>query len=188
MTRASGWLKLAPTPLAGLVVIERQRRQDNRGYFSRFFCAEELALAGLETAIAQINHTFTSRRGSVRGLHFQYAPHGENKIVSCLRGEIFDVAVDLRRDSATFRKWYGEFLSADNRKSLCIPPGFAHGFQTLSDNCELIYLHSTPYVARSEGALNVNDPMLGIQWPLPFTDISERDESHAVIEADFTGI
>ena len=177
-----------PTALNGLMVVERQRLADHRGYFSRFFCAEELSAAGFALPIAQINHTLTRQRGAVRGLHFQHPPHAEDKLVSCLRGEIFDVAVDLRTGSETYLQWHAEILSADNCKSLMIPQGFAHGFQTLSDDCELLYLHSRPYVAGAEAALNARDPALGIRWPLAFTDISERDTLHPHITHEFTGV
>lgn len=177
-----------PSPLPGLAVVQRKRLEDPRGFFSRLFCADELAAVGFALPIAQINQTLTSKRGAVRGLHFQHPPHAEDKFVSCLRGEIFDVAVDLRRGSATFLKWHAEVLSADNCRSLFIPQGFAHGFQTLTDDCELLYLHSRPYAAGAEGALNANDPALAIAWPRAFTDISERDSAHPHITADFNGI
>ena len=176
------------TPLQGLVVVQRQRAQDHRGFFSRFFCAEELKPAGFELPIAQVNHTLTARRGAVRGLHFQHPPHAEDKFVSCLRGEILDVAVDLRHGSPTFLQWHAEILSADNARSLMIPQGFAHGFQALTDDCELLYLHSRPYAAEAEAALNVNDPRLAIPWPLAFTDISARDAGHPFLTSDFTGL
>lgn len=161
--------------------------EDSRGFLSRFYCAEEFANAGARLQIAQINHTFTRKRGAVRGLHYQLAPHAEMKFVSCIQGEIWDVAVDLRRDSPTFLQWHGEVLSAANRRSLFLPEGFAHGFQALSDNCELIYLHSTAYHPESEGALNTGDPKLGIFWPLPITEISERDREHKMLEQHFQG-
>lgn len=177
-----------PTPLADLTVIRRRPHEDARGLFARLFCVEEFREIGLSKTIAQINHSVTRKKGSVRGLHFQYAPHAETKIVSCLKGKIFDVAVDLRLDSPTFLHWHGEVLSADNRQALCIPEGFAHGFQTLSEDCELIYLHTEAYHPESEGALNVADPKLGIAWPLPITEISERDRNHKLIEQSFQGI
>ena len=177
-----------PTALKGLMVVERQRLADHRGYFSRLFCAEELATVGFSLPIAQINHTLTRQRGAVRGLHFQHHPHAEDKLVSCLRGEIFDVVIDLRSGSETFLKWHAEILSADNCKSLMIPQGFAHGFQALSDDCELLYLHSRPFAAGAEAALNARDPALGIHWPLAFTDISERDAKHPLITQEFTGV
>ncbi|MDQ0016168.1 dTDP-4-dehydrorhamnose 3,5-epimerase [Variovorax boronicumulans] len=176
------------TPLAGLVCVQRQKLEDARGFFSRFFCAEELAAAGFAGPVAQINHTLTQRRGSVRGLHFQHPPHAEDKLVSCLHGEIFDVAIDLRQGSPTFLHWHGEVLSAGNARSLLIPKGFAHGFQALSDDAELLYLHSTPYAAAAEGALNARDPALAIAWPLAFADVSERDAGHPFLSSDFTGL
>jgi dTDP-4-dehydrorhamnose 3,5-epimerase len=176
------------TPLAGLRVVRRQRVEDERGFLSRLFCAQELAAAGFVLPIAQVNHAYTKRRGAVRGLHYQNQPHCEDKFVSCLRGAIFDIAVDLRRDSPTFLRWHGEVLNAGNAASLLVPQGFAHGFQALSDDCELIYLHSRPYTAGAEGGLNVLDPLLAIKWPLPFSDISARDAARAFISRDFSGI
>ncbi len=176
------------TALNGLKVVQRQRAQDSRGFFSRLYCAADFAALGAHMAIAQINHTLTARCGAVRGLHFQHPPHAEDKFVSCLRGEIFDVAVDLRRGSATFLRWHGERLSADNARSLLIPQGFAHGFQALTDDCELLYLHSRAYAPEAEGALNARDPALAIAWPLPISDLSARDAGHAYVGAGFAGI
>jgi dTDP-4-dehydrorhamnose 3,5-epimerase len=121
-------------------------------------------------------------------MHFQFPPHAEDKLVSCLRGEVFDVAIDLRSGSTTFLQWHGEILSGENCKSLLIPQGFAHGFQTLSQDCELLYLHSAAYHPGAEGALNPLDPAVGIEWPLAFTDISERDSKHPLIAQTFTGV
>ena len=182
------WFETRSTPLAGLAVVQRRAREDSRGFFSRFYCANELSAAGFALPVVQINHTRTLRRGAVRGLHFQRPPHAEDKFVSCLRGEVFDVAVDLRRDSPTFLRWHGEVLSADNRASLMIPQGFAHGFQTLADDCELLYLHSRAYEPEAEGALHVSDPALAITWPLPIAEMSERDARHAPITPEFRGI
>lgn len=177
-----------PTPLTGLMLVQRKAIEDHRGFLSRFYCAEEFRAAGIDKPVAQINHTLTRQRGAVRGLHFQHPPHAETKVVSCLKGEILDVAVDLRRDSPTFLHWHGEILSAANRKSLLIPEGYAHGFQTLAEDCELIYLHTSPYHPESEGALNVADPRLNIAWPLPVNDLSERDRNHPFISQNFQGI
>ncbi|MBI4807405.1 MAG: dTDP-4-dehydrorhamnose 3,5-epimerase [Nitrosomonadales bacterium] len=177
-----------PTPLAGLTLVQRTAIEDQRGFLSRFYCADEFRAAGLDKPIAQINHTLTRNRGTVRGMHFQYPPHAESKLVSCLQGEIFDVAVDLRRDSPTYLQWHGVRLSERNRQSLLIPEGFAHGFQTLTEDCELIYLHTAAYHPESEGALNAADPELGIAWPLAISEISERDRNHKSIEQDFQGI
>ena len=147
-----------PMPLAGLLLVQRKATEDQRGFLSRFYCAEEFGEAGFDKPIAQINHTLTCNKGAVRGLHFQHPPHAEAKLVSCLKGEILDVAVDLRCGSSTFLQWHGEILSAANRKSLLIPEGYAHGFQTLTEDCELIYLHTAAYHPEAEGALNVADP------------------------------
>lgn len=165
------------TPIPDLVVIERQRFGDERGFFSRFFCSEELADFGGNGAIAQINHTMTQLKGTIRGLHFQRAPHDETKFVSCLAGAVFDVAVDLRPDSSTYLKWHGEVLSGENGRSMMIPGGFAHGFQTLTEDCELIYLHDKPHAPAAEAGLNPLDPKLAIGWPLPVAQMSARDEA-----------
>lgn len=176
------------TPLHGLKLVQRKPISDARGFFARFYCADEFRAAGLDKAIAQINHTLTRSKGAVRGLHFQHPPHAEIKLVSCLSGAVFDVAVDLRADSPTFLRWHGETLSAENRRSLLIPEGFAHGFQTLTEDCELIYLHAAPFHPEAEGALNVADPALAIQWPLPVSELSERDRVHPFIDTHFSGI
>jgi len=176
------------TPLEGLWVIQRKPIKDQRGFFSRFFCAEEFRVAGLKKPIAQINHTRTFKKGAVRGMHFQYQPHAECKIVSCLRGEVYDVAVDIRKGSPTFLHWHSVILSAANQKSMLIPEGFAHGFQTLIEDCELIYLHTVPFTDLSEAAINIADPEVGIIWPIPITDISDRDLHHPFITDKFKGV
>lgn len=176
------------TPLEGLWVVQRKAIEDPRGFFCRFFCTEEFQVTGLKEPISQINHTYTKKKGTVRGLHFQYPPHAECKIVSCLRGEVYDVAVDIRRGSPTFLHWHGEILSSSNQKSLLIPKGFAHGFQTFVEDCELIYLHSVPFYEQSEGAININDPKIGILWPKPIADISDRDRHHPFITDKFKGV
>ena len=177
-----------PTPLKGLLLVQRKVTEDHRGFLSRFYCAEEFSEAGLAKHIVQINHTFTRKKGAVRGLHFQYPPHAEAKLVSCLRGEILDVAVDLRRSSPTFLQWHGEILSAANRRSLLIPEGYAHGFQALTEGCEMMYLHTAAYHPEAEGALNMADSRLGIVWPLPIDDVSERDRNHPFIGSGFQGM
>ena len=181
-------LALAPLPLAGLFRVQRRPLVDERGFFARLFCAEELAGAGWTGAIAQINQSYTALKGTVRGMHFQPPPHAEMKLVSCVRGEVFDVAVDLRRGSPTFLRWHAERLSADNNRALLIPQGFAHGFQALTDDAELIYCHSAAYDAASEGGLNPRDPRLAIAWPLPITELSARDAQAAMLDAAFTGM
>lgn len=188
MSGSSPWLTIKPTPLAGLVRVERRRLEDARGFFSRLFGADELLAIGAAEPIAQVNQSFTRKRGSVRGLHFQHPPYAETKFVSCLRGQVFDVAVDLRRGSPTFLQWHGERLSEANHRSLYIPQGFAHGYQTLCDDCELLYLHSAPYASGAEGGVSPTDARLDIRWPLPFTEISERDAAHPPLTEAFTGI
>lgn len=180
--------KTTDLPLLGLKRIERQRLGDKRGFLARFFCAEDMASAGWAKPIAQINHTYTAKRGTVRGMHFQHPPHTEMKLVSCTRGKVWDVAVDLRLGSSTFLCWHAEQLSAENGCALLIPEGFAHGFQALTDDVELLYCHSEAYAAYAEGGLNPTDPRLGITWPLAIAELSARDAGHALISDDFEGV
>lgn len=176
------------TPIADLLVLQRKPLSDNRGYLERMFCAEELESLLVGRRVIQVNHTLTRDPGTVRGMHFQYPPHAETKFVSCLRGEVFDVAVDLRRNSPTFLHWHAEMLSADNHRALVIPEGFAHGFQTLTDNCEMLYLHTAAYHAPAEGGLNPLDPRLAISWSQPVQALSPRDASHPLLDEAFAGI
>ena len=176
------------TSLSGLQILQRKPIGDSRGYLERLYCSEELQALAPFRHIAQINHTLTASRGNVRGMHFQRPPHAEIKFVSCLRGEVFDVAVDLRHNSPTFLRWHAELLSADNHKTLVIPEGFAHGFQTLTDDCEMLYLHTAAYQPGAEGGLNVQDPRLAIRWPLPVAGLSPRDAVHPLLGDDFTGV
>jgi dTDP-4-dehydrorhamnose 3,5-epimerase len=175
-------------PLPGLKLVQRKPITDARGFFARFYCADEFRAAGLDKPVAQINHTLTRSKGAVRGLHFQHPPHAETKLVSCLSGAVFDVAVDVRTGSSTFLRWHGEILSAENQRSLLIPEGFAHGFQALTENCELLYLHTAAFHPGAEGAVNIADPALAIQWPLPVSELSERDRAHPFLDAHFSGI
>lgn len=180
---------ITDTPLAGLKRVQRHYLGDARGVFARLFCAEELASAGWTKPIAQINHTYTARRGTVRGLHFQYPPHAEQKLVTCLRGEVWDVAVDLRAGSSTFLHWHAERLSRDNGRALLIPEGFAHAFQTLTDDVELLYCHSHPYVPEAEGGLHPLEPRLSLPWPLPVGTLSARDSAHPwLADTGFAGV
>jgi dTDP-4-dehydrorhamnose 3,5-epimerase len=176
------------TPLAGLKVVQRQILGDARGYLSRLFCAEELHPAGWHGPIAQINHTLTQQAGTVRGMHYQKPPHTEIKLVSCLRGEVWDVVVDLRPHSPTYLHWHALHLSADNHCALLIPQGFAHGFQTLVDDVEMLYCHSAPYAPTADAGLNSLDTRLGLAWPRPVVALSARDSGHAMIGPDFEGV
>ncbi len=169
-------------------MIHRHPLGDDRGYLERMFCSAELQSVIADRKIVQINHTKTAKTGAVRGMHFQYPPHAEMKLVSCLRGKVFDVAIDLRRDSPSFLKWHAEILSEDNHKTFAIPEGFAHGFQTLTPDCEMLYFHTADYNIEAEGSLNACDPRLAINWPQPISDRSERDKNHAMLTDDFHGM
>jgi dTDP-4-dehydrorhamnose 3,5-epimerase len=176
------------TPLSALKIIERKVIEDSLGYLERVFCADELGPLIGGRQIEQITHTMTSARGTVRGLHFQHPPHAELKFVSCLRGEVFDVAVDVRRGSPTFLHWHGEVLSDGNHRSMVIPEGFAHGFQSLDDACELIYFHTAPHAPLAEGGLNPMDERLGISWPEPVVGLSPRDAGQPPAADNFRGV
>ena len=181
-------LTVTDLPLSGLKLVKRQQFDDSRGFLSRLFCSDELSVTGWQKPISQINHTLTSKLGTVRGLHYQKPPNTEMKLVTCIRGEVWDVAVDLRRNSKSFLKWHAEILSAENGCAMLIPEGFAHGFQSLNDDVELLYLHSEVYVPESEAAVHFNDRILNIKWPLAVTQISERDQNHSLITSEFNGI
>ena len=180
--------QIQSTRFEGLCVIQRTAVGDDRGFLSRLFCSNELAAAGWTWPISQINHTATATSGTVRGMHFQLPPKAEAKLVSCIRGAVWDVAVDLRKDSPTFLQWHAEELSATNLRALLIPPGFAHGFQTLLPDSELVYLHSEAYDSDLERGLNPQDPILAIPWPLDISNLSPRDLGHPMIGADFSGV
>lgn len=181
-------LHVTDLPLDGVKRVERTVNGDTRGTFSRVFCADELASAGWEDPVAQVNVSETARRGTVRGLHYQLPPHAEMKLVTCLRGEVWDVAVDLRRGSPTFLRWHAETLSASNRFALLIPKGVAHGWQSLTDDVEILYCHSAPYAASAEGGVNPLDPRLQLVWPLPVAALSSRDAAYPLLSEDFTGV
>ena len=176
------------TPIPDLKLIQRQQMGDSRGFLSRIFCAEELEVAGWCTPIAQINQTLTKTRGTVRGLHFQRSPNAEMKLVTCLRGAVWDVAVDLRAGSSTFLHWHAVELSTNNSFALLIPEGFAHGFQALCDDCELLYFHSNFYKPEAEAGINPKEPMLSIDWPLAITELSAKDASFPELEHHFKGV
>jgi dTDP-4-dehydrorhamnose 3,5-epimerase len=177
-----------PAILKGAYSIDLQPVTDSRGWFARTFCKNEFAAIGHTAEWVQMNHSFTDKKGTVRGLHYQLPPYREIKMVRCIAGAVLDVIVDLRKGSESFLQWTSVELSAANRKMLYIPEGFAHGFQTLVDNCELLYHHSAFYTPGAEGGLRFDDPMLGIGWPLPVSVISERDSSHVFLTDNFKGI
>lgn len=177
-----------PTPLKGSYFINISSITDERGWFARTFCKEEFNEMGICSEWVQMNHSFTSKKGTIRGMHFQKPPCAEAKLIRCIVGKVFDVLIDLRKDSITFLKWHGVELSAQNKKMIYIPEGFAHGFQSLEDNAELIYMHSKPYKKNYEGAIKYNDEMIAINWPLQLSNISKRDNKHPFLTTDFEGI
>jgi dTDP-4-dehydrorhamnose 3,5-epimerase len=167
------------TSLAGAYVVDLERQEDSRGHFARAFCRREFAERGLNPDVSQANVGRNTRKGTVRGMHFQFPPHGEAKYVRATRGAILDVAVDLRPESPTFLRHVAVELTADNQRALYLPERFAHGYQALEDGAEMMYLASVPYASGFDGGLSPLDPALGIAWPLPVTEISRKDAGAA---------
>lgn len=183
-----GDMKIRTTPLPGLCVVESTVRADHRGRFERVYCEQTMAALSPRLHVAQANLSTTLGRGCLRGMHYQTAPALEAKLVRCLAGTVYDVAVDLRRGSPTFLQWHAVELSEHLPHALFIPEGFAHGFQVLSDRAQLLYLHTAPWSAEHERGLRHDDPALAIGWPLPVGAISDRDIHHPLLDANFTGI
>lgn len=181
-------MKISPTPLAGLHIIQHTPNADARGTFTRLFCEQELAPIRRGLHFTQINLSQTQGRGSLRGLHYQVPPAAEAKIIRCLHGRVYDVAVDLRAGSPTFLHWHGVELSDANDMAFFVPEGFAHGFQTLTDAAHLLYMHTAPWTPECEAGLRFNDPRLAIHWPLPITEVSTRDRNHVLIDSGFHGV
>lgn len=177
-------IQIEDTDFDGLKIINRKIFADTRGIFKKLFCFDVFS----NINIKQVNFSSTQQPGTVRGMHFQYFPVAEIKVVTCLKGKIYDVVVDLRKDSKTFLKWFGIILDASAQKSLLIPKGFAHGFQCLEENSELIYFHSETYAPNFEGGVHPLDPKIGIKWPLKPINISERDQQHIFLTSEFKGL
>ena len=177
-----------PAPLPGSYIIDLTPFSDSRGWFARTYCKNEFTEIGHTKEWVQINHSFTTTAGALRGMHYQLPPFKEIKLVRCIAGAVYDVIVDLRENSATFLKWFGAELSAKNKKMMYIPEGFAHGFQTLTADAELIYHHTEFYAPGAEQGLRYNDSRMGINWPLEVIEISERDKQHPLLGSSFTGI
>lgn len=173
------------TPLAGAYVIELEKRGDERGFFARAFCRDEFAQAGLTTTIVQVNNSLSGDVGTLRGMHYQLPPHAETKIVRCIRGALWDCILDLRPNSPSFGKCFGETLSAENRKMMYVPKGFAHGLITLEPNTEAFYLVDEFYHPESERGVRWNDPKFDIRWPIEPAVISEKDAGHRDFDADW---
>lgn len=181
-------MKVIPTTLADVVVVETSHFIDPRGTFARLYCDQELKSVIGSRRIVQINCSLTHHIGAIRGLHFQRVPHADMKMVRCLKGRVWDVAVDLRAGSSTFLQWHAEELSAENARMLVIPEGCAHGFQVLDENSEMLYLHTEFYTPSADGRVRYNDPLIGIQWPLDVTDISVPDQEQASLPGEFSGL
>lgn len=181
-----------PTPLEGAYLIELEKRGDDRGFFARMFCEDEFKAHGLVGKFVQINNSLTMSKGTVRGMHYQLPPHAEVKLMRCVKGAIFDVIVDLRDGSKTFGQWFGAELTAENRKMMYVPKGFAHGFMSLTDDTEIIYPVSAAYAPESERGLRWDDPAIGINWPMAVQEVSQKDQTwndldrstHAVKETE----
>ena len=171
-------MKFTETPLSGAFLIEPERRSDERGFFSRVFCRDEFTAHGLDWAVTQCNVSFNPKKATLRGMHYQVAPYQEVKLVRCTMGTIFDVIVDLRRESRSLGNWFGLELSAENRLMLYVPKGFAHGYLTLADNTEVFYQVSESYSPESERGARWNDPAFGISWPSQPELISDKDREH----------
>jgi dTDP-4-dehydrorhamnose 3,5-epimerase len=176
------------TPLTGLTLVETTPAQDERGFFVRLFCERECAVLRPGLRWSQVNLSQTQKVGAIRGMHFQYPPEADAKLIRCLRGRVFDVAVDLRAGSPTFLRWHGVQLDEGEPTQIFIPEGFAHGFQALTDNVQLLYLHTAPWSRQQEGRLRYDDPALAIDWPLPATQVSEKDRSAPVLDRGFAGV
>jgi dTDP-4-dehydrorhamnose 3,5-epimerase len=175
-------MQFQATELSNAYIIDLDKIEDERGFFARAWCRREFAAHGLETKLVQCNISSNNKRGTLRGMHYQLPPFAETKLVRCIRGAIYDVIIDLRPDSASFLQWYGVELSAENRRMLYVPTGFAHGFQTLADDTELFYQMSEYYAPDQARGLRWNDPLFNIGWPLAIESISAKDQTYADCE------
>jgi dTDP-4-dehydrorhamnose 3,5-epimerase len=178
-------MNFVATPIEGLILVKPEIITDARGFFMRTFCKNDFAEINFNKEFVQFNHSFNKCKGTLRGLHFQKKPYTETKLIRCIQGKIYDVAVDLRRDSSTFLHWFGVELSEENMLSILIPDGFAHGFQTLENDSALIYHHTGYYTPSAECGINFDDPVLRVTWPLPPINVSERDSSFPLINKEF---
>jgi dTDP-4-dehydrorhamnose 3,5-epimerase len=168
-------MKFTPLPLSGACRVDIEPQGDSRGFFARMFCKDEFAAQGLDGNWVQCNTSLSRTSGTIRGLHFQRPPAAEAKLIRCLRGSVFDVIVDIRKGSPTFGQWHGEVLDAENRSMLFVPRGFAHGFQTLTDNVEMLYFHTASFSPEHQGGVRWDDPQIAVAWPAGSTEISARD-------------
>lgn len=175
-------MRYTETILPGVLLVDLERHEDERGFFARLWCRDELIEHGLNSQLAQCSVSNNRRKGTLRGMHYQAEPHPETKFVQCIRGIIYDVALDLRPGSPTFRQWFAAELSADNRRMLYLPEGCAHGFQTLTDDCDVLYLISSTFHPDLARGVRWNDPAFGIHWPLPVSAMSARDRDYPIVQ------
>jgi len=181
-------MEFIPANIEGLYIIQLKKLEDERGLFARTFCKNEFRQIGFNKEFVQFNHSFNKYKGTIRGMHFQHPPYTETKLIRCVQGAVYDVAVDLRAGSPTFLHHFGIELNAENMTSILIPEGFAHGFQTLEDNTALIYHHTEFYTAGADDGIGYNDPALKIAWQLPGVNISEKDKNYKPADKNFKGI
>lgn len=181
-------MNFSPTPLSGAYLINLDRRGDDRGFFARLFCENEFKNSGLESQFVQINTSLTAKKGTLRGMHYQLPPDSEVKVVRCIRGALFDVIVDLRPDSPTFKKWFGAELTSENRTMMYVPRGFAHGLVTLQDDTEAFYLVSAFYAPESERGVRFDDKEFGIEWPVPILETSDKDRGWPDLDPEWHGV
>ena len=180
-------MEFIQTGIAGLYIVSPKMIEDERGVFARTYCKNEFKEIGFDKEFVQFNHSFNPRAGTLRGMHFQQPPFAETKLIRCVQGAVYDVAVDLRKDSATFLHWHGIELSGENMTGIIIPEGFAHGFQTLQDDSALIYHHTEFYTPGADSGMRFDDPALNIEWKLPVACISEKDKSYPLLDKNFKG-
>ena len=181
-------MNITPLAIDGAYLISAQKHQDDRGEFMRLFCQPSLHKILSGEQIIQMNLSMTHETGAIRGMHYQLPPHAETKLVRCLQGEVFDVVVDLRQGSTTFLQWHAEVLNPDTAHMLLIPKGCAHGFQVLKPNSQLLYAHTQAYMPQAEAGVRFDDPLLGIDWPVSMTMVSDRDRPHVLLSTHYQGI
>jgi dTDP-4-dehydrorhamnose 3,5-epimerase len=181
-------MEFITTGINGLYAVQVKKLEDERGLFARTFCKNEFKQIGFDKEFVQFNHSFNRYKGTVRGMHFQQAPYAETKLIRCIQGAVYDVAVDLRKDSPTFLQHFGMELTEENMLSVLIPEGFAHGFQTLQHNSSLIYHHTQFYTPNADAGICFDDSALNIDWPLPAVMVSHKDRSYKMIDNNFKGI
>jgi dTDP-4-dehydrorhamnose 3,5-epimerase len=181
-------MKYIETPLKGAYIIELEPFRDSRGLFARTFCKKEFQKIGHNKEFVQFNHSLTLQKGTIRGMHYQVPPNSEIKLIRCVRGNVYDVIIDIRSGSTTFLNYFAVELNEDNMKMIYVPEGFAHGFQTLENNTQLIYHHTQFYSPQHERGIRYNDPVIAVEWPLEPMNVTEKDKNYPLIDNHFKGI